>query len=168
MVALAAGLSWGGWTWTHPTVLRDTSALGNFDYAPQPVNESYWMGVAGAMHGSRQTVTLHGVRAHFASNTAAATATFWVCRTSVAVGAGSTRGGDQLGRMCSRLDPVHDEQRLVLAAETDHDQIVMKLVASKPGTAYVDRVDFTYTRDARHLWQHGTDTSEQDWRITAR
>lgn len=167
-LALACVLAWGGWTWIHPTVLKDTSALGNFDFAPAPVGTTYFMGVAGAKAEPREVVTLRSATPHFTTNTAHAKASFFICRTSGMSGLGTSTSLASLNDVCLSLRPLGNGDRLSLFGGGGRDEVIMKLSTTQPGETRVDQVSFTYTRGRSHLWQRGTDISEQDWRITAR
>lgn len=166
---LACLLAWGGWIWTHPTVLKDTSALGNFDFDPRPVSTTYFVGVAGAStRHSREVLTLRRVTPHLAVNSAAAKVSVYICRTRGMDATGAMTGPANVSEACSSFAPFEPGEKLRLFGGAGRDEVVLKIVATRPGHTHIDKVAFSYTRGRSHLWQRGTDTSEQDWRITAR
>lgn len=165
---LAALLLVGGWVWSHPTVLKNTSALGNFDFAPQPVGTPYFVGVAGSSATrAREVVTLRDVTPHLEVNSARAEVSVYICRTRGMDASGSMTDPTVVSDVCRTLRPFRPGEKLRLFGGAGRDEVVLKLVASQPGRVQVDKVSFSYTRDRNHLWQRGTDVSEQDWKIKA-
>lgn len=169
VAALVCLLAWGGWVWSHPTVLTDTSALGNFDFDPRPVSTTYFVGVAGssATH-SREVVTLRKVTPHLARNSAHAEVSVHICRTRGMGAAGSMTDMADVNEVCKSFEPFRPGQKLRLFGGPGRDEIVLRIAPTRPGKTRIDKVSFSYTRDRGHLWQRGTDVSEQDWRVTAR
>jgi len=163
-------LSWFGWWWTHPSLLTNTSLLGNGRFAPRPVGQATAHVNVAIGPESNEVITLHAVQARFKINTAKATATFHICEARPGVTPiGSTGDSKPLSAYCTRLRPVTNGARFhfTKAGNQPMEYIVMTIAPTVPGTAIVDQVSFDYERSWSHLGQRGTDTSGQYWSIRA-
>lgn len=168
-LVLAALLGWGGWVWVHPSVLKGTSALGNFDFAPQPMGTAFYVGVAGSSTShAPEVVTLREVAPHVSVNTAAAEVTTYICRTRGMDATGTMTDPETVSKVCSSFRLFQPGQKLRLFGGAGRDEVVLKILPTRPGHTRIDAVAFSYTRDRSHLWQRGTDVSTQDWRVTTR
>lgn len=171
LLALLFGLvSWGGWWWTHPHLLADTSPLGNGRFHPLPVNQATVHVNVAQGPESDEVITLHSVTARFARNTAKATATFDICKARPGVTPiGSVGDSEPLGAYCSRILPITDGTRFhcTKAGREPTEYIVMTIRPSMPGIAIVDQVSFTDSRSWSHFGQRGTEHSDQYWSIRA-
>jgi len=163
-------LGWFGWWWTHPSLLADTSLLGNGRFAPRPVEQATAHVNVAIGPESDEVITLHAVEARFKINTAKATATFQICEARPGVTPiGSVGDTKPLSAFCTRLRPVTNGARFHFskAHEQLKEYIVLTIAPTVPGTAIVDQISFDYERSWSHLGQRGTDTSAQYWSIRA-
>ena len=107
-----------------------------------------------------ETVTLRAVRVRLRDNTAGATATVALCTRrpvaegTLSTGIGLARDEPDLGKYCTSLRPVRPGTKMRL---DDGDQyLIASISPSRPGRAVFADADLTYSRDARHLYQRGT------------
>lgn len=161
----------GAWWWTHPSLLRDSSPLGNISVPPRPIDEAtiHVNVAAPPVKGDHsETITLHSAKAHFATNTAGVEPRFSVCVGKP--GADSVLGAvsDSLDNYCSEVRPIEDGTTIDwTAGDPRAEYIVMTLKATKEGVATVDEVTFEYSRSWRNLGQRGSDRSTQHWTLRA-
>lgn len=164
---LVGGLGWAGWVWTHPTLFTDSGITSTFN--PAPVKDAAAWGdiAAPADPKEKETLVLHGITAHFATNTAHATARFAICRSkepnsSVLNMSFSHPPADY----CESVRAVTEGTRFTIRPDREGvklDYIVIIIEPTTPGVAHVDRVTMDYSRSWGHLRQHGKDSSKQDW-----
>lgn len=165
-VAVLILLGWGGSWWTHPTLLRDTSPLGNIKTSPKPVQRATLHAAVAAppVHGKHsETITFAAAEAHFATNSAHARASFSVCvhRPGASV-IGAVDGS--LSQYCRQVRPIEAGTKIRWSAGyPPSEYVVVTITPTTPGTARVDAVTFDYTRSWAHLHQHGRDRSVQNW-----
>ncbi len=161
----------GYWVWTHPTLFKDLGVITRF--GPTPLKNAVVYGaVAYGPEDSKhdETITLHSVIAHFTTNTAHATATFMICDSNESNStADSLAAPDSPTKYCRSLRPVTNGMKVRLrfdGPQNKAEYVIMRLKATTAGTAHIDWLAFDYTRSWRHLDQHGSDRSNQDWTLT--
>lgn len=175
LVALAAlvlvALGWGGWWWTHPTLLSDESmGLGSGSAAPKPLDEAvYHVGVAGApwVAGKhRETITFHGYQPRFSTDGAGLKVALSVCVARMGKTGLDVVGfvdGD-LGAHCAEVRPVKDGSTMETGTR---EYLVATVTATRAGKSTLTAISVDYSRSGRHLWQHGEDRIEGSATITA-
>lgn len=165
LVVLVAGAGGAGWWWTHASVLDDRMTGGGFWFDPLPVAEGpFHVGVSmpATDRGTDEIITVRSVDIGFAENSAAADATLVICvPTRNMLGAAN---GD-LSTECPEVRAISEGTRLrVSSGALEH--LVLTVTPTRAGRVHVDRVEVTYARDGRHLWQRGVTSGEFDVRIT--
>jgi len=167
-LVLVGLLGWGGWVWTHPTLLRDRSDLGNGIFPVTPLADSTaQISVAVPAEGDDETIEFKSASAQFTTNTARATATFEICyprKPRELIGAVL---GD-LGKYCERVVPLTNGTKMHWVDAPFAEYVVMTVTPSRAGTATVDRVTFNYARSKEPLWQHGASRSAVHFVVRAK
>jgi hypothetical protein len=155
------GVAGGAWWWTHPRAFISGAGAG-MKLDPVPLDDiPFYVGFAdaGASKGS-ETVTLRSVRVRLRDNTAGATATVAVCTRrpvaegTLALGSGTAATMPDLGEYCTSLRPVRPGVKMRL--DDGRQYLIASISAARPGRAVFVEADLTYSRDARHLYQRGT------------
>lgn len=112
-----------------------------------------------------ERLVLGSAAATFSENSSATRAAFSVCVPKPGanpIGAVS----EPLAVHCSEVRPVADGTLLRwVDGFPSGEYLVMTLTPTRPGSAHVDAVTFTYSRSWRHLRQTGTDRTEVDIRV---
>lgn len=101
-----------------------------------------------------ESLTLKSTSARVVTNTAAARIGFSICVARPGTGIGVVRPAE-LGTYCSRLIPVRHDTKLV-ASDSARQVIVLTVVPTKVGLVRLDRLNITYRRDWKHLYQSGS------------
>jgi hypothetical protein len=109
-------------------------------------------------------VTLRGAEAHFSTNSAAATASFAICRHE---GDGILAVGGSLDRWCTEVVPLDGETPFDYSPHSG-EYLIMTIEPTRAGSARVDSVTIDYALDGSHLWQRGEQTVLVDATAQAR
>ncbi|WKN47407.1 hypothetical protein [Nocardioides sp. Arc9.136] len=163
-LVLAALFTWR-W-WTHPTAFDDLGDSGRLD--PLPVADAALSTtvIYPKASGSAETVTIDGLDATFSENSAAATATFWVCHLAP--------DEDPIGAVhdpssvCGDIESFEPPMRFEHGVAPDSDYLFVTITPSRPGVARLQSVDIEYRRSGEHFYQRGTQTIHVDRKLTAR
>ena len=162
LVTAGLGLRW----WTHPTVFVD---LGDsFSAEPRPVAEAALSSavIFPNIDDEEETITIKGVEAVFANNSAEAAATFWICHLS----AGETPIGSvhDPGEYCRDIVPASAGASFHYDRYPDGDYLFVTITPTRAGVARLARVEVTYARGPQHLYQRGTESIRADRTVTAK
>ena len=162
VAALGFGLHW----WTHPTAFE---SLGDsYSSDPLPVSDAALSTtvVFPRVDEEPETVTIHGLHAVFATNTANATATFSICH--MAPGEEPIGAVHAPDTVCHDIEPAKPGSSLHLGVAPDSDYLFVTAAPTTPGVAHLTRVELDYSRGTAHLYQRGTQSIRVDRTITAR
>lgn len=159
LVMAGLGVRW----WTHPTAFGNLgdSVIG----MARPVEEAALSTtvIFPQVEGRPETIRITGLRAVFRRNTARATATFSICHM--------TAGEDPIGSVqhpedsCADIEPVDDEASFLHGVHPASDYLFVTITPTVRGVAHLARVEVTYERGARHLFQRGTESIRADRKI---
>ncbi|HEX5561761.1 MAG TPA: hypothetical protein VFX52_08970 [Nocardioidaceae bacterium] len=161
LVGVMLGVAAGAWWWTHPRAFM-SGAGAEMKLSAVPLDDlPFYVGFANA-GASRdpETVTLRSVRVRLRDNTAGATATVAVCTRrpvadgTLAFGSGTAATTPDLGKYCTSLQPVRPG--VTMRLDDGRQYLIATISVSRPGRAVFANADLTYSRDASHLYQRGT------------
>lgn len=173
LVGVMLGAVASAWWWTHPRAFM-SGAGGEMMMKAVPLDDGpVYVGFAPDGAGrDPETVTLRSVRVRLRDNTAGATATVAVCTRrpvaagTLALGSGTAADTPDLGKYCTSLQPVRPGVRMRI--DDGRQYLIASVSASRPGRAVFAHADLTYSRDASHLYQRGTQHLEVDTVTTVR
>jgi hypothetical protein len=165
LVALVLAWQW----WRHPDLLPDDG--GEWGTAPRPVADAAlaFAITSPTAKGAPTTLTWHGGRAVFSTNSAHAQSEFSLCEVRPEVVRSGIFFGwpvSGLSRFCSAIHPVAPGMRLTYPNR--HEFLMMTLTPTRPGSVRVTGVDIDYALGADHLFRRGTDHVELVAHFTAR
>jgi hypothetical protein len=161
LAGVMLGVAAGAWWWTHPRAFMSGAGAGAKLNAVPLDDAPFYVGFADAVASKdSETVTLRSVRVRLRDNTAGATATVAVCtRRPVAegtlvLGSGTAATAPDLRKYCTSLRPVRPGVKMRL--DDGRQYLIASISVSRPGHAVFATADLTYSRDASHLYQRGT------------
>lgn len=164
VLVVAVVMAWR-W-WTHPTAF---SGLGDsYRSAPLRLDEAALSTtvIFPKVSGSDETITIDGLDAVFANNSAEADATFWLCH--MAPGEDPIGAVHDPGSSCNEIEAFKPAMRFQHGVAPDSDYLFVTITPTRRGVAHLATVDIDYRRTGDHLWQRGTQTIKVDRRITVR
>ncbi len=169
VLAVSVAFFWS-W-WSHPHVLGQRTGMG-FEAASKPLDQAVLhVGITlPEVRGEdRETITFKAATAHFAENSASATASFAVCVRGNRAELLGAMNSQPLSAFCDEVRPIVDGTRLLWAdAEKAEQYIVMSIKPTTPGSARVDEVSYEYSRGWQHFLQRGEDrTRDVDVTVVA-
>ncbi len=137
-------------------------------FAPQPLSAfPAHVGFSSGHSGKPETITLRGVKLDLGDNTAGFRAGVSICSPRGTDSLGALMADEDLGDYCSTLRPVGDGVTMRLAKEGG-DYLIVTLTPKRAGTAVLRRVEVSYARGGRHLFQRGTQRLEGTVKLTVR
>lgn len=154
---------WGWIWWSHPSLIQFSE---NGYEATEPLaraTESTSIALPPSTGTKSETITFKSANAHFASNTADATAAFSVCvRKPASEVVGAVLASD-LPKYCSQVLPIRGGTEMLWAdGDPVRQYVLITLRPTKTGYAHVDGVTIDYARSWKHLHQQGRQHSPLD------
>lgn len=174
LATVVLGVAAGAWWWMHPSAFKSGAGAG-MKFNPVPIGDTpIYVGFAqdGSSRDS-ETVTLRSAHIRLRDNTAGATATVAVCtrrpvaKGTLALGSGIAATMPDLRKYCTSLRPVRPGVKMQLD-DGGRQYLIATISASRPGHAVFATADLTYSRDAHHLYQRGTQHIKVDTITTVR
>lgn len=164
VLTVAGAMVWR-W-WTHPQAFA--SLGGTFSAGPYPLDEATISStvIHPRVDGSPETITIDGLRANFARNTAAADVTFWICH--MAPGETPIGAVRDPGEECSDFEPFKAPMSFRHGVVPDSDSLFVTVTPTRSGVASLESVSVDYRRSRDHFYQRGTQDLEFDWTVTVR
>jgi hypothetical protein len=150
LTALGLTLAYSLW-WTKPTTFTSVGNEFRLKQTTETIHPVTIDMVQRSVHEDPETITLNGVRARIATNTADALITYAVCQRS---GEPFMAADGAAARSCEIVDDVAGRQVSLTPAATT--TITMTVTPRRAGRVVIRGMDVTYARGADHLWQRGT------------
>jgi hypothetical protein len=169
LVILGGLLVWGGWWWTHATVLSERLGGAGIDVNPHQVNEATLhaeVAIPDPHADTNETLTFRSARVHFAENMAGAVGTLSVCVPAEGVGVLGAVSGS-LSEFCREVRPIRSGTTIRWTRDSPREYILLTIEPTQPGIARVDEIELTYSRDRKHLWQRGIARARVDLTMRA-
>jgi len=162
-VLFGSYLAWG-W-WSSPSVLGDRTGGGMYATRNLTQSSPVYFGITTPGSGvEEETITFRSApKAHFADNSANATAEFLICVRAEGVESGIGAGDDEMvATYCGDVRPIRDGTKLHWGNdEPIRESILLRIKPTFIGTARVDRVTYDYSR-GRGFHQRGKDEADAE------
>jgi hypothetical protein len=153
--------------WSHPALFGDHRDGFSADPAPWS-HASLSAGVTHLPMGEEhQVVTFDDARAHFTVNSAAARATFSICRSRPGEGP-IISAKEDLDQFCTAVRPLKPGARMNYSRSPKGEYVIVTLHPTRPGMVHLDSVQLDYALGSSGFYMRGTDNVAIDITVRAR